>query len=47
MSIFELLHPDDLEHTRAGFELTQVGEAISGLKTGIGPRTAATAGFPG
>lgn len=22
MSIFELLHPDDLEHTRAGFELT-------------------------
>jgi PAS domain S-box-containing protein len=24
MSIFELLHPDDLEHTRAGFELTQV-----------------------
>jgi PAS domain S-box-containing protein len=27
MSIFELLHPDDLEHTRAGFELTQVGEA--------------------
>ena len=27
MSIFELLHPDDLEHTRAGFELTQVGQA--------------------
>ena len=26
MSIFELLHPDDLEHTRAGFELTQVGQ---------------------
>ena len=25
-SIFELLHPDDLEHTRAGFELTQVGQ---------------------
>jgi PAS domain S-box-containing protein len=25
MSIFELLHPDDLEHTKAGFELTQVG----------------------
>ena len=24
--IFDLLHPDDLEHTRAGFELTQVGE---------------------
>ena len=27
MSIFELLHPDDLEHTRAGFELTQVRSA--------------------
>ena len=26
MSIFELLHPDDVEHTRAGFELTQVGQ---------------------
>jgi PAS domain S-box-containing protein len=26
MSIFELLHPDDLEHTRAGFDLTQVGQ---------------------
>jgi PAS domain S-box-containing protein len=26
MSIFELLHPDDLELTRAGFELTQVGQ---------------------
>jgi PAS domain S-box-containing protein len=26
MSIFDLLHPDDLEHTRAGFELTQVGQ---------------------
>jgi PAS domain S-box-containing protein len=26
MSIFELLHPDDREHTRAGFELTQVGQ---------------------
>src|SRR5580698_2382931 len=26
MSIFELLHPDDLEHTRAGFELTQIGQ---------------------
>jgi len=26
MSIFELLHPDDVEHTRAGFELTLVGE---------------------
>jgi len=25
-SIFELLHPDDLEHTRAGFELTLVGQ---------------------
>jgi hypothetical protein len=24
--IFELLHPEDLEHTRAGFELTQVGQ---------------------
>jgi PAS domain S-box-containing protein len=23
MSIFELLHPDDVERTRAGFELTQ------------------------
>jgi signal transduction histidine kinase/CheY-like chemotaxis protein len=30
MSIFELLHPDDVEHTRAGFELTLVGQpAIS------------------
>jgi hypothetical protein len=26
VSIFELLHPDDLEHTRAGFELTQIGQ---------------------
>ena len=26
MSIFDLLHPDDVEHTRAGFELTQVGQ---------------------
>ena len=26
MSIFDLLHPDDLQHTRAGFELTQVGQ---------------------
>ena len=26
MSIFDLLHPDDLAHTRAGFELTQVGQ---------------------
>jgi PAS domain S-box-containing protein len=26
MSIFELLHPDDMEHTRAGFELTLVGQ---------------------
>ena len=26
MSIFELLHPEDLEHTRAGFELTQEGQ---------------------
>jgi hypothetical protein len=26
MSIFELLHPDDLERTRAGFQLTQEGQ---------------------
>jgi PAS domain S-box-containing protein len=26
MSIFELLHPDDLERTRVGFELTQQGQ---------------------
>jgi PAS domain S-box-containing protein len=26
MSIFDLLHSDDREHTRAGFELTQVGQ---------------------
>jgi len=26
MSIFELLHPDDVERTRAGFELTQQGQ---------------------
>ena len=26
MSIFELLHPDDVEHTRAGFELTLVDQ---------------------
>ncbi len=26
MSIFELLHPDDVEHTRAGFELVLVGQ---------------------
>jgi PAS domain S-box-containing protein len=26
MSIFELLHPDDVERTQAGFALTQIGE---------------------
>ncbi len=26
MSIFELLHPDDLERTRVGFNLTQIGQ---------------------
>jgi len=26
MSIFDLLHPEDREHTRAGFELTQIGQ---------------------
>jgi PAS domain S-box-containing protein len=26
MSIFELLHPDDVERTRKGFDLTQVGQ---------------------
>ena len=26
MSIFELLHPDDVERTRGGFELTQQGQ---------------------
>jgi signal transduction histidine kinase len=26
ISIFELLHPDDVERTRAGFELTQQGQ---------------------
>ncbi len=26
MSIFELLHPDDVESTRAGFNLTQIGQ---------------------
>jgi PAS domain S-box-containing protein len=26
MSIFEMLHPDDVERTRAGFELTQQGQ---------------------
>jgi PAS domain S-box-containing protein len=26
MSIFELLHPDDVERTRGGFDLTQVGQ---------------------
>ncbi len=26
MSIFEMLHPDDVERTRAGFELTQLGQ---------------------
>ena len=31
MSIFEMLHPDDLEHTRAGFELTQVGQPAIGF----------------
>ena len=25
-SIFEMLHPDDVERTRAGFELTQIGQ---------------------
>jgi PAS domain S-box-containing protein len=31
MSIFELLHPEDREHTRAGFELTQVGQPAIGF----------------
>jgi PAS domain S-box-containing protein len=31
MSIFELLHPDDVEHTRAGFELTLVGQPAIGF----------------
>jgi PAS domain S-box-containing protein len=31
MSIFELLHPEDVEHTRAGFELTQVGQPAIGF----------------
>jgi PAS domain S-box-containing protein len=26
MSIFELLHPDDVERTQAGFQLTQIGQ---------------------
>ena len=26
MSIFEMLHPDDVERTRAGFQLTQIGQ---------------------
>jgi PAS domain S-box-containing protein len=26
MSIFEMLHPDDVERTRAGFDLTQIGQ---------------------
>jgi len=26
MSIFEMLHPDDVERTRGGFELTQIGQ---------------------
>ena len=26
MSIFEMLHPDDVDRTRAGFELTQIGQ---------------------
>jgi hypothetical protein len=26
MSIFELLHADDVEHARAGFEITLVGQ---------------------
>jgi hypothetical protein len=26
MSIFEMLHPDDAERTRGGFELTQQGQ---------------------
>jgi PAS domain S-box-containing protein len=26
MSIFELLHPDDVERTRSGFDLTQIGQ---------------------
>lgn len=28
MSIFELLHPDDVERTRAGFALTQAGQPV-------------------
>jgi signal transduction histidine kinase len=31
MSIFELLHPEDAEHTRAGFEMTQVGQPAIGF----------------
>jgi hypothetical protein len=46
-SIFDLLHPEDLEHTRAGFELTQVGQPRPGSPTGIAARTAAIDGFHG
>jgi PAS domain S-box-containing protein len=31
MSIFEMLHPDDLQRTRAGFELTQQGQPAIGF----------------
>jgi len=30
-SIFELLHPDDVERTRAGFNLTQIGQPAIGF----------------
>ena len=47
MSIFDLLHPDDLEHTRAGFELTQVGQPALRFANRIAARTAAIDGFRG
>jgi PAS domain S-box-containing protein len=47
MSIFELLHPEDLEHTRAGFELTQVGQAALRFANRYRCKDGSYPGFPG
>ena len=47
MSIFELLHPDDVERTRAGFNLTQQGQPAIRFPNRYAARMAATAGSPG
>ena len=44
MSIFELLHPDDVERTKAGFALTQQGQSAAPVGK---PRAASSIPLPG